>query len=49
MPARKRYIDFGPLEEPPEPVEGRIYYDANERKLKYWDGESWKEVTYNAD
>lgn len=46
MPIKKSYIDFVPLDNPPEPVEGRVYYDNTEKKLKYYDGSEWKEVKY---
>jgi len=46
MPIKKSYIDFIPLDSSPEPVEGRVYYDNSEKKLKYCDGSGWKEVKY---
>jgi len=46
MPIKKSYIDFIPLDSPPEPVEGRVYYDNTEKKLKYYNGTEWVEVEY---
>ena len=46
MTIKKSYIDFIPLDSPPEPVEGRVYYDNSEKKLKYYNGSEWKEVKY---
>ena len=41
MPVKKSYIDFTPLDSPPDATEGRIYFDNVEKKLKYYNGTEW--------
>jgi hypothetical protein len=44
MPIRKSYLDLIPQTTAPTAVEGRIYYDANDKKLKYYNGAEWVSV-----
>jgi len=40
MPVQTSYEDLIPVDEPTA-VEGRLYYDSSEKKLKYYDGSQW--------
>jgi len=40
MPVQTSYEDLTPVDEPTA-VEGRLYYDSSEKKLKYYNGSQW--------